>query len=252
MKKILALVIALTLLCTVLVSCDNAVAMVKKANEALEQAPYNVTLKMDFESDNKQINDILSTMNTEIPVSVDGKNIAMDMSLGVMGYTVDADIVIADMVMYCDVSLLGQNIKMKTDISEEQYDELMSENNVEMPINPTDFGELKVETKDGKKYIACGKISDEGLEELNGIMEKALESVDGEASVVDISYGVTLNDGKYEKMDLMCVYSVTVSGNTCTVTFNLDAQFSYDNVQSIAAPAGASSYTKVDINDFLG
>ena len=251
MKKILALVIALTLLCGVLVSCDNAVAMVKKANEALEEAPYEVTVKMDFECDNAQLNEILSSMNMEIPVRVDGKNVASNVSIDVLGNTAKADIVVVDMVMYCDISVLGHKVKMKTEISEEEYEQLISDNNVEMPITPSDFGELKVETKDGKKYIACGKISEDGLEKLNEIMEKVLESVNGEATVVEISYGATLNDGKYESMDMTCVYSVTVSDSTYNVTFKLGADFSYDNVESVVAPADASSYTKADISNFL-
>ena len=140
---------------------------------------------------------------------------------------------------------------MKATLDEEAYNELVSESNAEMIINPEDFASLDVETKDGKKYIACAEISDEALAELNDVMEQALKSVNGKATVNDIVYSVTLNDGKYESMDMTCFYSVTVSDKTCDVTFKLSADFAYDNIEEVVAPSDASEYQEADLDNFL-
>jgi len=130
----------------------------------------------------------------------------------------------------------------------------MAENNTEMVLEPEDFGELTLETKEGKKYIACGEISEEGLNELNDVVAESLEALDGAASVsvADVIYGITLNNGKYESMDMTCVYSVTVAGETCNLTFELSLEFSYDNIARITAPANADEYEEVDFGDLMG
>jgi len=252
MKKILAVVIACLLMCGMLVSCDNAEKMLEKADAALEEAPYTMTMKMDFETDNKDINKIFSAMNMEFPVTVDGKNVAMDMSMEMMGYTADINITVADMVMYYNIEMLGQSTKMKADLSQEQYEEFMEENNAEMMVDPEDFEELTVEKKDGKKYITCNGISDDGIKELNDMMADSLNAVKGKATVSDVSFVITLSDGKYESMAMTCVYSVTVAGETCNVTCSMSATFSYDNVAKITAPADANTYQQSKFDDLMG
>lgn len=252
MKKFLALILVLTVMCGMLAACDTPQSLLEKAEAALQNEPYQMTMKMEFSSDNKDLNEIFSIMNMEVPVTVDGKNIAMDMSMDIMGTSAGVEVIVADMVMYYNIELMGQQVKMKATMNEEQYKEFMEENNTEMMVNPEDFGELTVEKKDGKKYIACAKISNEALEELNEMMEEALDAVDGKAAVKEVSYGVMLADGKYETMDMTCVYTVTAGGETYTVTFKLGAAFTYDNVAKITAPADADQYQSVDIGQLMG
>ncbi len=252
MKKILAMVMALVLMCGMLVSCDNALSLIAKADEALKNEPYAITMKMDFQCDNEDINKIFSVMNMEIPAIVDGKNMAMDMSMDVGGYKADAKVSVVDMVMYYNIEMMGQSVKMKATMNEEQYKEFMAESNTQMMVDPADFGKLTVETRDGKKYIACGEISEEGLNELNDMMKEALKSINGEATVSAVTYGVTLNNGKYESMDMTCDYSVTVADETCNVTFKLSAEFSYDNVAKITVPADADKYQEMSFDDLMG
>jgi len=253
MKKILAILIAFTLLCSMLISCDNAKSMLEKASAALEDSPYSMTVKMNFECDNEELNQIFSMMNLEIPMIVDGENIAMDMSVETMGYTTDINVIVFDKVMYYDMSVMGQSYKMKASMNDEQYKEYMSENNNEIIGNPGEFfDKLTVKNKDGKKYVACGEISDEGLEMLNDMIKDTLESIGGKATVSDVTYDVILSDGKYESMDMTCVYSVTTDDGTFNVTFKLGADFSYDDVAAIKAPADASKYQDADFDDLIG
>lgn len=251
MKKILALVMALALMCGMMAACDNAQTLIEKANAALEKEPYAITVKMNFESDNEEINQVFSLMNMEIPVTVDGNDLTMDMSMDVMGYTIGAKATVVDMVMYYDIEMFGQNVKMKATLTEEQYQEFMAQNNTEMMIMPEDFALLTVETKDGKQYISCSEISEEGLKELNDMIADSLGDLDGETAVSDIAYSVTLNDGKYESVDMTCVYSITAAGETFNVTFNMGAVYSYDNVAEITAPADADQYEEVDFGDLM-
>ena len=77
MKKILAFLMVAVLLCTMLVSCDeDAQALLESADSALLENPYKLTVKMNMECDDEEINEYLSMMNIEIPMTVDGNNLA--------------------------------------------------------------------------------------------------------------------------------------------------------------------------------
>ena len=252
MKKILVLVLALILSCGMLTSCDNAEKLIEKADAALQEEPYKVTMKMAFECDNKEINDLFANMNMEIPVVVDGKNLAMDMSMDMMGYSADIKMTVVDMVMYYDMNMMGQSAKMKTTMSEEQYKEFMEDSNTEMIVKPEDFAEMTVEKKDGKKYITCGEIKQEGLDELNEMIEDTLEAMGSKATIGDISFRMILDDGKYDSMELSCVYSMTVAGETYNVTLKMTADYSYDNVAAVTAPADAAQYQETNFSELFG
>ena len=252
MKKILILVIVLILTCSMLVSCDNAKSLLKKADAALEKKPYAVTMKMKFECDDAEINRLFSHMNIEIPMTVDGKNVAMNMKMDIANYTTKAKIIIADMVMYGDIEMLGQTAKVKTPLNEDQYKDFMEENNTEMAVTPEDFAKLTVESKDGRKYITCEEISKEGLKELNAFMAKSISGIKADVAINNVTNGITLSNGKYESMDLTLVYAVTVADETHNVTVKMNANFSYNHITKITAPADANKYEDVSYNDLMG
>ena len=252
MKRILAVVIALVLMCGMLVSCENAEAILEKADAALLSAPYKVIMKFDFECDNEELNEVFSLMNMEVPVTVDGKNIAMDMSMDIAGTTASSKMIVADMVLYYNIEAMGQVMKMKTTLTDEQYEEFMDDSNTEMIIEPDDFSEFTIENKDGKKVIACGKISDEALEDLNELMDESLGVGVVDASVNELSYSITISDGKYDAIDMSCSYSVTSEGETYNVTLNLTAKYSYEGVERVTVPADADSYQEWNYTDIIG
>ncbi|MBR4292449.1 MAG: hypothetical protein IKT54_02430 [Clostridia bacterium] len=253
MKKILALVIALTLLCAMFVSCgDNPQTLIEKADAALKEGPYAATLKFNFETDNEELNEVFSMMNMEIPTIIDGNNLVMNMSMDVMGLTVALDATIVDMVMYYDIELFGASVKMKSTMTEEQYQEFMEDSNAQMLLLPDYFSEMTVESKDGKKYITCTGLSEDGFKELNDVVAEQLESIGASAEVSEISYTLTLNKGKYESIELHCVYTVDMDGETTTFTMDMSAEYSYDNIAPITVPENADEYEEVDAGEILG
>ncbi len=255
MKKILALVIALSLLCAMFVSCgDDPQTLIEKADAALKEGPYAATLKFNFETDNEELNEVFSMMNMEIPTVTDGNNFAMNMSMDVMGLTVALDATIVDMVMYYDIELFGESVKMKATMTEEQYQEFIEDSNAQMLLMPDDFSEMTVESKDGKKYITCTGLSEDGSKVLNDVVSEQLESMgaSAEVEVSEMSYTLTLNKGKYESIDMRCVYTATIGDETTTITMNMSAEYSYDNIAKITVPADADEYEEVDASEILG
>ncbi len=253
MKKILAILLMLALMCGMLAACSGSdpEALIAKADEALADAPYKVTMKMNFDCDNEELNTILSAMNMELPVIVDGKNVSIVMSMDMMGESFSATATVVDNVMYYDLSVAGQSIKMKASMNEEQYKKFMEEQNTSMVVNPEDFATLTVEKKDGKNHIACGEITEEGLKKINDMVADTLGAGDAEAEFNNISYDIILEDGKYDSMILNCDYAVTIEGVSYNMDFQISAEFTYDNIGKIVVPSDAASYTEVNYDDIM-
>lgn len=252
MKKVIALVLTLAMMCCMLVSCDNAEALIKKADAALLTQPYKMTLSMDFTSDNEEFNELLSVMSMDIPVMVDGTNIAMSMTMNAGELSMDTDVRVVDKVMYYHMTWLGQHVKLKCTLNEEQLLEFAADNGAEMPVTPEDFARMTVESKDGKKYIACGEITDEGIEALNDMLADMLESLGAEASYSDVTYEVVLADGKYESMKMSCTYTMTVGGQTSTLKMDIGATFDYSAEVSVTAPEDPEAYAEANYDEIIG
>ena len=258
MKKILSAVLVLAMVLTgacLFTSCEavTAASALEKADEALTKAPYVMTMSMDFESDNAQMNTVFDALSMEIPITVDGENLLMNMSMDVMeGVSASIKMTVFDKVLYYDMAVAGQTVKMKATMNEEDYAEFLKENSAEMPVDPSQFETLTLETKDGKQVVSCAGITEEGRNALNKILGETTGSIDASATLGDLSYIITISDGKYESMALTVAYSVTVADQTVNVSMTMNATFSYENVSPVTAPADASSYTEADLDDLLG
>ena len=248
MKKILSILLAAVMLITgvcTFASCGavSAVSAIAQADQALENNPYCVTMTMDLRCDNPQINEALKNMDMEAPVTVNGDNMAMSMSMGIT----NIHIVVVDKVLYYDT-----NIKMKATLTDEQYKEITEEDGVQMPVDSANFETLTLETVDGKHVITCTGITTEGTEALNKMMNESVGEMGAEAAISDLSFKITIADGKYESMALSVTYTVTVEGTTVSTTMTMNAKYAYDDVKPITAPADADSYEEMDYDEIIG
>ncbi len=257
MKKLLSVVLALVFVLSAfaLTSCElmqSAAKMLESADAALKNAPYTVKVSTDFECDDATINTVFDAMSLEVPVTVDGENIALELSMEVMGQKLGTKMTVVDKVLYSDIDLGITQMKMKATLDDTQLKEFVAENSAELPVDYLQFEELKLESKDGKQVITCSGITTEGMTALNDQVTEALKSMGAEGAVGDISYIVTLADGKYESMALSVSYSLTMEGKTYNLSMTMNAKYEYENVAKVAAPADADSYQSVSYADIIG
>lgn len=256
MKKIVsvALIAAMLVMSLCMASCEvaSAAAAIQKADKALTEAPYTVTMSMDFECEDSTLNAVFDAMTLEFPITVDGENVSMNMSTEVMGIKAGITMTVVDKVLYSNTTVANQSIKAKATLSDAEIESFMKDNNTDLPITAENFENLTMETVDGKKVITCAGITDEGLTAMNALLSDSLTALGAEAAVGDLSMTVTIADGKYESMALTARYSVTVAGETHTVAMTMNAAYSYDDVQPITAPADADSYTEVSYSEIMG
>ena len=257
MKKTLSLLLVLAMLLSMalLSSCDAAfaAAAIEKADKALEEAPYKATINMNFACDDAALNKVLSAMNMEVPMVMDGENLSFTMKTPVSETgTAEILVTLVDKVIYYEATYAGQTLKMKTTLNEEQYTEFMGEASTQMPVNATYFEKLSMETVDGKKVVTCSDLKAEGSEELNELIADALEGMEAQATVESIDFSVTIADDKYETMDLSVTYSITVAEKTYSVTLDITMAFAYGDADPVVAPEDTSNYQEVSYEDIYG
>ena len=258
MKKIISVLLLIAMVAMSALSfasCEalTAVSALAQADEALSKAPYTFTLSMDLHSDNDDLNTIFDAVSMDIPVTVDGKNLALDMSMDIVeGISADLNMVVVENILYYNMSLMGESVKMKAAMTQEQYDEFMEDTNSQMPIDPTCFETLTLEAKDGKHIITCTDITADGTEAMNELLGDTLSDMSSTVTVGDLSFVITLADGKYESMELSAIYSANVEGETVSVSMTMKATFAYENVAPVTAPADADTYEEMNYEDLMG
>ena len=242
MKRFLSILLLLSLLVCAFASCDTltAAAAIAKAEKALEEKPYTVTMSMDFDCEDKNLNTVFDALSLEFPVTVDGENLHMDMTTEVMGFKAG------------NTTVMNQSVKLKATLTEENYEEFIKDNNTELPVTTENFETLSMEVKDGKQIVTCSGITTEGLTAMNDLLSDTLTAMGAEAAVEDLTMVATISDGLFESMALTATYTVTAGGETHTVSLTMNAKYTYEGIQPITAPADADSYKDVSFDEIVG
>lgn len=255
MKRIATFALVLVLIGSLLAftSCEATPdAVIAEADQALLSAPYTMTMSMDFDCDNAELSAVFDAMSMEIPITMDGDKLAMNMDMDYMGMQMAINMTVVEKVLYYDMSVAGQSTKMKCTLDDEQFQEFLGANNAQMPVSPSEFGEMTMEEKDGKQIITCTGLSEAGRKQMNDLMGESLGEAGGEMSIGDLSYIVTVKDGKYDSMALTCSYVMSIEGQSFTVTMSMNATYKYEGVAAISAPADADQYQNVNYSDLMG
>lgn len=254
MKRILSILLLLSLLVCAFASCDTltAAAAIAKAEKALEEKPYTVTMSMDFDCEDKNLNTVFDALSLEFPVTVDGENLYMDMSTEVMGFQTGITMTVVDKVLYANTTVMNQSVKLKATLTEENYEEFIKNNNAELPVTTENFETLTMEVKDGKQIVTCSGITTEGLTAMNDLLFDALTAMGAEATAGDLTMVATISDGLFESMALTATYTVTAGGETHTVSLTMNAKYTYEGIQPITVPADADSYKDVSFDEIVG
>lgn len=254
MKRILSVLLALSLLVCLFASCDTltAAAAMTKAEKALEDIPYTVTVSMDFACEDEKLNAVFDALSLELPITVDGDSLHLDMSTEVMGFKTGITMTVVDKVLYANTTVMNQSVKLKATLTEEDYKEFLKDNNTDMPVTADNFDSLTLEVKDGKQIITCTGITTEGLTAMNDLLSDSLTAMGAEAAAGDLTMVATISDGLFESMALTATYTVTAGGETHTVSLTMNAKYTYEGIQPITAPADADSYKDVSFDEIVG
>ncbi len=252
MKKILALVLMVAMLCCMMVSCEKTDALLEKADDALVNAPYKVTMKTTFKADNPELNAALAANAVEIPIIIDGENVSMDMSIPALGIQ-NSKIVVVDKVLYMLVEAQGITVKYKCTLTDEQFEQFMADNNATMPIEHKYFDKKDTEKDGSKKIITCSELNQDGKDMLKERAQKMLAALgnDSEADYDEIQLELIIEDGKYASQEIEMDYDISVEGVSFSVSATTKSSYDYDEDYKVTAPEDADSYTEMEYEDLF-
>ena len=250
--KIAALFLGLMMLLSLFTACDMDDPKAMQANAALKllEAPYIMTMKMNYSCDDEEINQVLQGLSSESEMSmnVDGKNFILQMKT----YGQKVEYVFADNVLYIDM----MGIKMKSEVGEEDIDEVID-------ISASNFDDLSVDAfssvktnkrADGSVEISCKGFTSEANEMISSLLE-SLEAI-GDTTKVEIDkkkfeYVVVIGkDGRYESISMFLIINIDVDGDKLAVKYDASMTFNYEDAVKVNAPADADDY--FDAGDFGG
>lgn len=250
--KIAALLLGLMMLLSLFTACDMSNPKVMQANAALKllEAPYIMTMTMDYSCDDAKINQVLQSFvsDSEMSMNVDGKNFILKMKT--LGQKVEY--VFADNVLYIDM----MGIKMKSEVSEEDIDEVLDigASNID-DFSVEVFSSVKTDKRaDGSVEIRCKGFTSEANEMISSLLE-SLEAI-GDSTKVELDkdnfeYVVVIGkDGRYESISMSLVINIDVDGDKLEVKYEANMAFNYEDAVKVNAPADADDY--FDAGDFDG
>ncbi len=253
MKKILALVLMVAMLCCMMVSCEKTDDLLAKADDALKNEPYKVTMKSTFKADNEQLNAILSATEVEVPVIVDGENVSMELNIPELGIE-GAKIIVVDQVMYMSLKVASTDVKFKIALTDEEFAEFMEENNATMPVDYKYYDKYEMEKDGDKKVITCKELNEDGKKMLKERAAGMLNAMNNDSDVDydEIDFELVIKDGKYDSQKMVMDYTIEVEGLSAEITATMKSSYDYSDEYKITAPKDADSYTEMDYKDVFG
>lgn len=250
--KIAALLLGLILLLSLFTACDMDDPKAMQANAALKllEAPYIMTMTMDYSCDDAKINQVLQSFvsDSEMSMNVDGKNFILKMKT--LGQKVEY--VFADNVLYLEM----MGIKMKSEVSEEDIGEVLDIGASYIDdLSVEAFSSVKTDKRaDGSVEISCKGFTSEANEMISSLLD-SLKAI-GDSTKVELDkdkfeYVVVIGkDGKYESISMSLIINIDVDGDKLEVKYKANMAFNYEDAVKVKAPADADDY--FDAGDFGG
>ena len=262
--RLLALILVIVLSLSAMTSCNVVYEMAAEkvltmADEKLTSTPYKMEVEMAFSSKNSEINSALSMFNdSEIEILIDGSDIAMSMNIEteIMRENVGiyVEYIIVDKMAYAkasvDVQGLSQTIKQKAQITDDDIEELMSENNASYGADHTNFNNKSLKFENGKFIITCTDISKSGADSLKAMIENQIgDSIDIDVDDVEVVF--TMNGFQYESMKISCKYIIDLYGTEVKINYVSEVSYDYGDEYKVEEPSNKNSYAEVDFDELL-
>lgn len=265
LRRVLALCLIVVLTIGCLASCSEPTAeeLITKADQALKDAPYSVTVDMTLSGDeNDEIaSQVISMMDgIDMSFAVDGDDIkmsyGMEMDYGAFSMSMDMSMIAIGDTMYIATTQSydgeEETMKMKATVTDEQRDELLSQTGGSATeMTAADFETVTMEKGDGVYLIKCTDLKEESADKLNGMFAGAMGGA-GSVAASNAEIVFEVKDGKYQKATITCDYSIDVGDDTTvTIAASIVMTFNYEGVD-VTAPSDAADYEEIDIGDMLG
>lgn len=262
LRKIVAILLLVSLALTALTSCSSAEKLEAKAEKKLAKKPHVVYVDQEFTTADKSVAEVFRQLGEqEIKILVDGHNFAVEDRLSIdygEGSTefVNIYVVIGDMI-YSDMSYIspsGKNsTKGRSSLTEEDALTIKEKASIIGGVDTDDFADVTVEKQDGGRLIRCASVTE--TSDVNVMLEKIMYSnLEGAAKSVgvsDVKLSLFIKNGRYETVALECDYHVSFGELEFDIHADFTLSYDYDAHVDIAIPENAGEYSDLELDKIL-
>lgn len=271
LRKILVLLLALTLVLGGFTSCDdqtdgeggteqsgtNNGGDQTGTGEELSSDKYLASVKVSYSSNDSKMNEALSALRGSFySIKADKDKLLITCNAEVGDVIVDREYLYIDGTLYHTTQMMvdGMNVSVneKANASEEDVDKLIGEIGTGANITKGDFLKIDRESlENGTKY-SCSKMSDASKESLARVLSADLGSIGATVTVEDATYMLTVISDRDVESSFSCNLNVAMKGVNYYVTMTVVIEYDYEASFSLSAPANTEVYSDVSLDDIIG
>lgn len=260
-RKILALLLALTLAASFLTACDfggkvDPSEIIGVAEGKLDGSVYTVNVSTVFATEDDDVKNAVASLEpTEITYTVNGESFMVAMSSVVGGFNIDKSYTVVDNTLYHKSSAsLGEQtvtVKEKASIGNPERAMLISKAGVGASIEYNDFENAKAEKTENGYTITCTDIKDDAFAGLTTILSANFKGTNATVNVSDVGYSIEIINGAFSKTTLTCSYKVTLNGTEYDLSMTVSSVYDFMNAPAIKIPTDADSYASTTYDKII-
>lgn len=260
-RRIVSVIISLTLVLAVLTSCGTTPEkLVEKAEKNLKKTPYVVEVDVDYHTTNSTVMGIfeqLERIETTVYFNDGDAKAITDLTIddGEAVSRFYSEYVAVDGMLYFNMIYTSadakKEIKNKAQANAESIDALINELLIAGEVSLDFFSDIRLEKRDGEHVVVCNGVSEDKRIELERSLLAQLESTPGSVKLNKAVMTLEIEKGKYDTVVFECEYDVLISGTFYPIGMTVELEFDYGERFKIDTPTDADSYTTVDIETII-
>lgn len=262
-EKLISFLMALAIMVGCLASCNN------KNNgpddngnkddnqqQELQSDKYAANISVTFATNDDKMKDAVYALNSSAStLYVDGDKVMLDSLAELDNISVKDNYVYIDGVIYHGtlVTANGKSASVyeKANMTAENRDKLIADFGTGSDIGVGDFETHDMTGSNGNFTYTCSDINEDAKKSLGDIFASEFSGLGATVQLDDAEYILTTENDRDESYTLSCHFSVTMNGETYTVTMHISCDYNYDAAVNILAPQNADNYTLVSYEEII-
>lgn len=253
LKKLLAILVCLVVVCGCLGSCDVIEGLGGSKREADR---YEASVRIVFATNDDKMKAAVDAMSSSAVIKADGDSIFVETTAESDDTVVSESFTAVDGYLYHYLSLQSgiysaerREVAAFTDT--DSYF-LLSEIGAGADIDITDFKSCDASELNGKTTYDCQDITSEAREGLYATLSEDFSALGATVDIKDV-YFILETEGDLEmKSTLSCNFIITMNGESYEITMRTYTEYDYDKEIEITVPSDADAYKEVSYKEIIG
>lgn len=260
LKKLIALIVCIAMLCICLVSCDQILGNNQGNNQGgdveLQSDNYVESIRIKYATNDDKMKaaiDALGTPETTLTVMGDDLKLVSNATVGNISVSNEYIYIGGTLYHSTTAQITDANVSSfeKAAMDLTQRDQLVSKAGAGASIGISDFLDQQMSKSGNLTIYTCDGITDEARDSLQAIVASKFDGLGANVRLDSASYILEVKDGRNNASTLSCNFVIDMNGESYEITMHLQCEFNYDAEVSITAPDDTDKYTDTSVDEIL-